>query len=245
MTPSASIAERFRTRRRRRARADGPRHRAGLCRRRRRGRPLRARRRRLRGAGAKGSRPRSLGRSRGAGSIRPREASRSRQGRGGRRSARPAGLRPRDRKRAGRSGAEDRVLASDREGRAQTRSSRATRRGSRSAGLRRRSPTRRAFSACISFRRPNACLWSRSSSGPRTSDAVVARALALVRGAGKRPVLVRDGPGFFATRVFAAYLDEAVAMAAEGSRSNRSRPRRSPTAARSGRSPCWTRPASR
>lgn len=52
--------------------------------------------------------------------------------------------------------------------------------------------------------------------GPRTSDAVVRRALALVRSAGKRPVVVRDGPGFFATRVFAAYLDEAIAMATEG-----------------------------
>jgi 3-hydroxyacyl-CoA dehydrogenase len=52
--------------------------------------------------------------------------------------------------------------------------------------------------------------------GPRTSDAVVRRALALVHGAGKRTVVVRDGPGFFATRVFAAYLDEAVAMATEG-----------------------------
>jgi 3-hydroxyacyl-CoA dehydrogenase len=52
--------------------------------------------------------------------------------------------------------------------------------------------------------------------GPRSADAVVRRALVFVRGAGKRPVVVRDGPGFFATRVFAAYLDEAVAMAAEG-----------------------------
>src|SRR5277367_6279339 len=52
--------------------------------------------------------------------------------------------------------------------------------------------------------------------GPRTSDAVVRQALALVRGAGKRPIVVRDGLGFFATRVFAAYLDEAVAMATEG-----------------------------
>ena len=52
--------------------------------------------------------------------------------------------------------------------------------------------------------------------GPSTDEAVVASALDLVRGAGKKPVLVRDGPGFFATRVFAAYLDEAVAMAAEG-----------------------------
>lgn len=52
--------------------------------------------------------------------------------------------------------------------------------------------------------------------GPLTAEATLQSALALVRGAGKRPVVVRDGPGFFATRVFAAYLDEAVAMAAEG-----------------------------
>jgi 3-hydroxyacyl-CoA dehydrogenase/enoyl-CoA hydratase/3-hydroxybutyryl-CoA epimerase len=52
--------------------------------------------------------------------------------------------------------------------------------------------------------------------GPRTGDRTVEAALSLVRGAGKRPILVRDGPGFFATRVFAAYLDEAVALAAEG-----------------------------
>jgi len=52
--------------------------------------------------------------------------------------------------------------------------------------------------------------------GPQTAEAVVASVLDLVRGAGKKPVFVRDGPGFFATRVFAAYLDEAVAMAAEG-----------------------------
>jgi 3-hydroxyacyl-CoA dehydrogenase/enoyl-CoA hydratase/3-hydroxybutyryl-CoA epimerase len=52
--------------------------------------------------------------------------------------------------------------------------------------------------------------------GPRTSQITVQRALALVRDAGKRPVVVRDGPGFFTTRVFAAYLDEAVAMTTEG-----------------------------
>jgi 3-hydroxyacyl-CoA dehydrogenase len=52
--------------------------------------------------------------------------------------------------------------------------------------------------------------------GPRTADNAVRRALTLVQRAGKQPVLVRDGPGFFATRVFAAYLDEAVAMVSEG-----------------------------
>jgi 3-hydroxyacyl-CoA dehydrogenase len=52
--------------------------------------------------------------------------------------------------------------------------------------------------------------------GPNTSQATLATALAFVRAIGKRPVVVRDGPGFFATGVFAAYLDEAVAMVAEG-----------------------------
>lgn len=52
--------------------------------------------------------------------------------------------------------------------------------------------------------------------GPRTGRETVEVALTLTRAAGKHPVLVRDGPGFFATRVFAAYLDEAVALAAEG-----------------------------
>ena len=52
--------------------------------------------------------------------------------------------------------------------------------------------------------------------GPDTSAATVGTALGVVRSIGKSPVIVRDGPGFFATRVFAAYLDEAVAMASEG-----------------------------
>jgi 3-hydroxyacyl-CoA dehydrogenase/enoyl-CoA hydratase/3-hydroxybutyryl-CoA epimerase len=52
--------------------------------------------------------------------------------------------------------------------------------------------------------------------GPKTSPAALTAALAFVRAIGKRPIVVRDGPGFFATGVFAAYLDEAVAMVAEG-----------------------------
>jgi 3-hydroxyacyl-CoA dehydrogenase/enoyl-CoA hydratase/3-hydroxybutyryl-CoA epimerase len=52
--------------------------------------------------------------------------------------------------------------------------------------------------------------------GPLTSAATLAAALAFTRALGKRPVVVRDGPGFFATGVFAAYLDEAVAMVVEG-----------------------------
>jgi 3-hydroxyacyl-CoA dehydrogenase len=52
--------------------------------------------------------------------------------------------------------------------------------------------------------------------GEATSADCVRSALAFVQQIGKRPVLVRDGPGFFATRVFAAYLDEALAMLSEG-----------------------------
>jgi 3-hydroxyacyl-CoA dehydrogenase len=52
--------------------------------------------------------------------------------------------------------------------------------------------------------------------GPKTSPATLATAVAFVRDIAKHPIVVRDGPGFFATGVFAAYLDEAVAMVAEG-----------------------------
>ena len=52
--------------------------------------------------------------------------------------------------------------------------------------------------------------------GAATSAAVASAALAFARQIGKRPVAVRDGPGFFTSRVFAAYLDEALAMIAEG-----------------------------
>jgi 3-hydroxyacyl-CoA dehydrogenase len=52
--------------------------------------------------------------------------------------------------------------------------------------------------------------------GPATEPGVVRRALAFIETIGKRSILVRDGPGFFATRVFAAYLDEALAMVSEG-----------------------------
>ncbi len=52
--------------------------------------------------------------------------------------------------------------------------------------------------------------------GHATSAATLTQALALVAALGKQPVVVRDGPGFFTSRVFAAYLDEAVAMVGEG-----------------------------
>ena len=79
--------------------------------------------------------------------------------------------------------------------------------------------------------------------GPKTTAASLAAALVFVRDIGKRPIVVRDGPGFFATGVFAAYLDEAVAMVAEGVAPPPSTRRRPPMDERSDRSPCSTRPA--
>ncbi len=52
--------------------------------------------------------------------------------------------------------------------------------------------------------------------GRDTTAAATDAALAWVRRLGKQPIVVRDGPGFFTSRVFAAYLDEAAAMLAEG-----------------------------
>ncbi len=52
--------------------------------------------------------------------------------------------------------------------------------------------------------------------GAATGGDAVRSALAFIAEIGKRPVLVRDCPGFFATRVFAAYLDEALALLSEG-----------------------------
>ncbi len=52
--------------------------------------------------------------------------------------------------------------------------------------------------------------------GPATSAAGLQQVLHWVRQLGQQPIVVRDGPGFFTSRVFAAYLDEAVAMVGEG-----------------------------
>jgi 3-hydroxyacyl-CoA dehydrogenase/enoyl-CoA hydratase/3-hydroxybutyryl-CoA epimerase len=52
--------------------------------------------------------------------------------------------------------------------------------------------------------------------GERTSEPALRDGLALVTAIGKVPIVVRDGPSFFTTRVFAAYLDEAVCMLQEG-----------------------------
>ena len=42
------------------------------------------------------------------------------------------------------------------------------------------------------------------------------RALLLAKTLEKTPVVVRDGPGFFTSRVVAAYLQEALLMVREG-----------------------------
>ncbi|WP_213956875.1 3-hydroxyacyl-CoA dehydrogenase family protein [Variovorax sp. dw_954] len=52
--------------------------------------------------------------------------------------------------------------------------------------------------------------------GAQTDAATTRAALAWAGRLGKTPIVVRDGPGFFTSRVFAAYLDEAAAMVAEG-----------------------------
>jgi 3-hydroxyacyl-CoA dehydrogenase len=52
--------------------------------------------------------------------------------------------------------------------------------------------------------------------GSATAPSTVLDALAFVAHIGKRAVVVRDSPGFFTSRVFAAYLDEALAMVCEG-----------------------------
>lgn len=52
--------------------------------------------------------------------------------------------------------------------------------------------------------------------GEKTSQATLAASLDFVRAIGKTPIVVRDGRGFFTSRVFGTYLVEGVAMLAEG-----------------------------
>lgn len=52
--------------------------------------------------------------------------------------------------------------------------------------------------------------------GAQTSDATLAQALDFVQAIGKTPIVVRDGRGFFTSRVFGTYLTEGVAMLGEG-----------------------------
>jgi 3-hydroxyacyl-CoA dehydrogenase/enoyl-CoA hydratase/3-hydroxybutyryl-CoA epimerase len=52
--------------------------------------------------------------------------------------------------------------------------------------------------------------------GARTGDAALARALAFLGRLRKTPVVVSDGPGFYTSRVVAAYTREALIMLGEG-----------------------------
>ncbi|MGJ7541688.1 3-hydroxyacyl-CoA dehydrogenase NAD-binding domain-containing protein [Variovorax sp. LT1R16] len=52
--------------------------------------------------------------------------------------------------------------------------------------------------------------------GPQTAPAALARALDFVQQLRKTPIVVHDSPGFFTSRIFCAYVDEGMAMLAEG-----------------------------
>jgi 3-hydroxyacyl-CoA dehydrogenase / enoyl-CoA hydratase / 3-hydroxybutyryl-CoA epimerase len=52
--------------------------------------------------------------------------------------------------------------------------------------------------------------------GEKTAPETIDRAVLLAKGLAKTPIVVRDGPGFFTSRVVAAYLQEALFMMREG-----------------------------
>jgi 3-hydroxyacyl-CoA dehydrogenase / enoyl-CoA hydratase / 3-hydroxybutyryl-CoA epimerase len=52
--------------------------------------------------------------------------------------------------------------------------------------------------------------------GPQTSDVTLARALDVAKLMGKTPIVVRDGLGFFTSRVVASYTREALLLLSEG-----------------------------
>ena len=52
--------------------------------------------------------------------------------------------------------------------------------------------------------------------GRQTTEATLNKALALAKALRKTPVVVRDGPGFYTSRVVMAYVQEALFMLAEG-----------------------------
>lgn len=52
--------------------------------------------------------------------------------------------------------------------------------------------------------------------GEKTAPEAINRALLLAKALEKTPIVVRDGPGFFTSRVVAAYLQEALFMVREG-----------------------------
>ena len=69
--------------------------------------------------------------------------------------------------------------------------------------------------------------------GERTSDAALATAFDVARRLRKTPIVVNDSRGFFTSRVIGTFINEGVAMVAEGDR---------PADRRAGRRP---RPATR
>jgi 3-hydroxyacyl-CoA dehydrogenase / enoyl-CoA hydratase / 3-hydroxybutyryl-CoA epimerase len=52
--------------------------------------------------------------------------------------------------------------------------------------------------------------------GRETTDTTLNKALALAKALGKTPVVVKDGPGFYTSRVVMAYVQEALFLLAEG-----------------------------
>ncbi|OWJ77875.1 3-hydroxyacyl-CoA dehydrogenase NAD-binding domain-containing protein [Haematobacter genomosp. 1] len=52
--------------------------------------------------------------------------------------------------------------------------------------------------------------------GAETAEETIADALAFVAKLKKTPIIVHDSPGFYTSRVFCTYIDEAMAMLAEG-----------------------------
>jgi len=52
--------------------------------------------------------------------------------------------------------------------------------------------------------------------GARTGDATVATLVALVKGIGKTPIVVRDCPGFLVNRILFPYLNESLVLLEEG-----------------------------
>ncbi len=52
--------------------------------------------------------------------------------------------------------------------------------------------------------------------GEKTEDAIVARSLDLLKAMRKTPIVVKDGLGFYTSRVVAAYTGEAMTLVAEG-----------------------------
>ncbi len=52
--------------------------------------------------------------------------------------------------------------------------------------------------------------------GRQTAPETLAHALDFVGQLGKTPIVVHDSPGFFTSRIFCSYIDEAMAMLAEG-----------------------------